>query len=364
MLNLFAPMREFAESIACMALLALAYGMLRRRIGARIGADLLLGGVFGSAAVFSMFDPLLIAPGVIVDMRAVPMALAGAFLRTPGALVALAVAIAARSMIGGMGVVAGITGLSIALTGGLFWALWMRLHPAIQRARLLPLFALGLCGAAAVGSFALLPSEIMVYMFTTIAPALVPMSILGTMLCALLIMREGHFMSTEAVLHKNSTTDVLTGLMNRRGFEQAIAAQQWDRGEGVGHLLIDIDHFKSINDRFGHAAGDQVLRQIAIRLRGVLRHNDLVARIGGEEFVVCLRTPSPKGVKLLAETLRRHMAMTPFGTGREDEVISVSVSVGGHWVQAFDNLDHALAAADTALYAAKSGGRDQVCMAT
>ena len=131
-------------------------------------------------------------------------------------------------------------------------------------------------------------------------------------------------------------------------------------------MVLDIDHFKSINDRYGHAAGDKVLIEISRRLRENLRSIDLVARIGGEEFMVAMPRTGTDQAEAAAERLRRMVSSNPFSLGTDQPYLTVTVSVGvaiggltplnSHQIEAMCNQ------ADAALYVAKNAGRDKVSM--
>lgn len=164
-----------------------------------------------------------------------------------------------------------------------------------------------------------------------------------------------------------AVTDPLTGLFNRRYAEahlERIAEQTHATGGEYAIMMLDIDHFKSINDRFGHAAGDLVLRELAGRLRGSFRSIDLVARVGGEEFLVAMPNTSAEQAEYAADRIRRLIGDTPFQIGEAHSPLRVTISVG----VAVDGLSgtatrHVFERADAALYAAKSSGRDAVSVA-
>ena len=167
------------------------------------------------------------------------------------------------------------------------------------------------------------------------------------------------------VLEKLAASDSLTELANRRSFFERAAAEV-QRAHRYGHPLalqmLDLDHFKSINDHFGHAAGDEVLRQLAGVLRVNLRHNDLAARIGGEEFVVLLPETKLEDAAQHAERLR--MAIGALRIPFEQSTLNVTVSIG---VGALDSGELSpepmLMRADSALYRAKQDGRNRVQVA-
>jgi diguanylate cyclase (GGDEF)-like protein len=159
-------------------------------------------------------------------------------------------------------------------------------------------------------------------------------------------------------LQRLATTDDLTGVWNRRHFEAVLAAeiQRAGRyGEPVSLLLFDIDHFKVINDTYGHLVGDQVLIALSHRVRNELRSVDLLARWGGEEFVVMLPHCDATQAQHLAEKLRVLIAGDPFpGVGQ------VTSSFGVAQFRPPESADAWLKRADDALYQAKAAGRNRV----
>jgi diguanylate cyclase (GGDEF)-like protein len=153
-------------------------------------------------------------------------------------------------------------------------------------------------------------------------------------------------------LRRDALTDPLTGLPNRRAFYDSLA-QQTGSGQMSCVAIIDIDYFKQVNDRLGHPAGDEVLRQFAELARASFRGGDLVARIGGEEFAVILRGVSVEQACMVCQRLTDRLAAaeiaTPFGPVRV--TISTGIAVIG------GDGEAAMAFADSALYAAKRAGR-------
>jgi diguanylate cyclase (GGDEF)-like protein len=157
-------------------------------------------------------------------------------------------------------------------------------------------------------------------------------------------------------------TDPLTGLMNRRSFEeQATREMAKARRNGTSLVLAmaDIDHFKPLNDQFGHAAGDEVLRQLAARLRSGLRESDLVCRWGGEEFVCLLVDVSVGDAAGALERLRYSLDRQPIIIAPGAQPVRLTIGL----TQLEAGLDEALAAADAALYEGKRAGRDRVITA-
>ncbi|MBP2472497.1 diguanylate cyclase (GGDEF)-like protein [Crossiella equi] len=182
--------------------------------------------------------------------------------------------------------------------------------------------------------------------------------------CALLfgltIARLAGLVATQRRL---AITDMLTGLYTRRFFEAHLPLEIARAKRGEGHLavfIVDVDHFKSINDRYGHPAGDSVLVEIAQRLRGTARAGDVVARYGGEEFALLVPDAAPSELPAIAERLRHCVASSPITVGA-DSWIAVTVSVGTASYPMHGEEPSALVAvADRALYAAKEQGRDRI----
>ncbi|MBR0653830.1 PleD family two-component system response regulator [Plastoroseomonas arctica] len=154
-----------------------------------------------------------------------------------------------------------------------------------------------------------------------------------------------------------AVTDPLTGLRNRRYVRRHLDALLRG-GKGATALLVDVDHFKRINDGFGHASGDHVLQEIALRMQDQLRASDVIGRYGGEEFLVVLDTDADEEVMAIAGRLQRAVADMPFRLG--DQRISVTISTGVAIALPGMASDVVISAADTALYRAKRAGRDRV----
>jgi diguanylate cyclase (GGDEF)-like protein len=168
-----------------------------------------------------------------------------------------------------------------------------------------------------------------------------------------------------AFLENLSITDALTGIANRRHFEWRLS-EEIERARRYKYplsaLMLDLDHFKQVNDNYGHQIGDIVLQQVAQRLRRILRRTDFLARYGGEEFIVLApQTPADRAL-ILAERLRQVIAESPIPVADNLQIhitISIGVAVFPNHAQ---NESELIGAADSALYKAKQMGRNRVCM--
>ena len=162
-----------------------------------------------------------------------------------------------------------------------------------------------------------------------------------------------------------ATTDPLTRVLNRRALLDRLNAEV-DRARryesGLTLLLIDVDHFKQINDTAGHLAGDSVLRQLGSLLEEAIRNVDIIARYGGEEFVAILPETSTEGGAAFADRLRERIAGQSFDVGVEQPVhLTVSIGIATFPSARVTSTEDLFARADEALYRAKAGGRNQVC---
>jgi diguanylate cyclase (GGDEF)-like protein len=166
-----------------------------------------------------------------------------------------------------------------------------------------------------------------------------------------------------AVLRQRAEHDGLTGLMNRRAFETRLRYEQLRaqrQPPGFALIMIDLDHFKRINDEQGHAAGDEALAQTAARLRGQLREIDALARLGGEEFAVLLPATPLAGALQVAERLRATLAEEPMRLQGQPRAVTASFGVAHSERGEPDSL---LQRADAALYRVKGSGRNAVAAA-
>lgn len=167
--------------------------------------------------------------------------------------------------------------------------------------------------------------------------------------------------SEEQRLRKLCDTDPLTGLPNRRKLMTHLtnlASLSSRHGTPLSIMMLDIDHFKRINDRWGHLQGDEVLKQLAALNQSLLRSEDTIARLGGEEFMAVLPLTPVKQCHQLADRLRHRIAVHDFGMGAGQ----VTLSIGVAEYRCGEPLESLIERADQALYSAKDVGRDCVCL--
>lgn len=189
-------------------------------------------------------------------------------------------------------------------------------------------------------------------------------AVLGGLACSLLV---GNLIASRAKLRDANESldqlariDALTGLYNRRQMQDSLneaSANAREDEQPLSVLMIDADHFKHINDTYGHDIGDEALRLVASVVRTTLRAGDVAGRWGGEEFLAILPSTDRTAAGYVAERVREAVASTPLIIAEHLVSLSVSIGVATHRDQPTDAL---VAAADTAMYAAKAGGRDRV----
>ena len=164
-------------------------------------------------------------------------------------------------------------------------------------------------------------------------------------------------------LKRQATIDPLTGTYNRRAFYSlaghAFARQRRD-GDDLSLICLDLDHFKKVNDAWGHSVGDQVLKAVVDVISESKREQDILARFGGEEFIILMPSTPQKDAARLAERIRHSIEQTPIHTGTQALSLTVSLGVASIDKKAAPSIDTLIANADKALYLAKQGGRNGV----
>ncbi|MGQ3675489.1 GGDEF domain-containing protein [Xanthobacter sp. TB0139] len=345
---------NFAHSVGIMALVAMIYGGLIRWRMPRAAIDVMGGLCFGTGAILSILSPIQIAPGVVADMRSLFIGFGAAYSGPIGAAVTVLMASGARLSLGGVGQLSGV--VTIILTGGVGLVWWSLFQGRVNRPVMAHLLLGGLMSAGLIGT-CLLPADLLMRFWETVGAVLIVFNLVFSVVFGLFLQREQLLAFREQRLKHEASVDSLTGLLNRRSLVEAYEGLPGEQAvRGVGFLVLDIDHFKDVNDTYGHATGDVVLQLVSDVFRDTVREGDIVARAGGEEFVAILPNMDEKAMKRVAERIRRaveSLSQTP-------QNIRVTISVGALWSSHYPDLDEALHQADNYLYQAKGEGRNRV----
>lgn len=256
-----------------------------------------------------------------------------------------------------------VLGLQLVLAA---WALWHPTRPSQPRGALLLSLGLGLQAALLLSrafsvlhqgladGAALQPGGMQAAVFLLVFIVVILTSL------GFILMTKDRADAENLLL---ATQDALTGVANRRALIDALGrdlAHAVRQHQAYALLLLDVDHFKGVNDTYGHLAGDAVLRHVAQLLHARVRTQDLVGRYGGEEFLVLLPGTSAQGAQHLAEQMREHVALTPCLW--QGQALTVTLSIGVCTCACCTESDQGILieAADRALYRAKQGGRNRV----
>ncbi|SMC92182.1 diguanylate cyclase [Fulvimarina manganoxydans] len=348
----------FIHGLGILSIIAIAFGTFERLPLSDFGRSVLEGALFGIGAIAAMLAPAQLADGVLVDLRSIIVGLGAAFAGWPGAIISMIFAAGSRLWLGGPTAIAGALGIAYAAVAGVVWAKHIR-RPGRTPITQFLLFGLILSAHIVfLYSVPTLPSAKVteLWLFFSVASMLAAVT-LGTLMC-----RERHFMLRERMLREESATDALTGLLNRRAFDKIMDQRMAEEALGrrsFSLLIVDADHFKMLNDTFGHMAGDDALRALSKALSANLRHEDVAARLGGEEFGVILRTARRDDAIRMAEKIRIRIAGE--GIQQNGQLIRFTVSIGvACSCDSEANAGTLFEMADRALYRAKQSGRNRV----
>lgn len=345
------------QGISLLAMMAIAFGVVERQTWPRFVRSVVQGAVFGVGAIAAIMAPAHLGVGVMVDARGIIIGFAAAFGGWPAALVAIVIGGGYRLWLGGMGAIPGAAGIVLAGALGLSWRYFLRPRSRVEARHLVVLGLVVSCyllagiGMGYASVWALL---------SIIGPYMVSTSVVGAVLLGLFVERELRQIEREQQWKMRALTDPLTGLPNRRGFERGMAGLRTPEASAA-LMVIDLDHFKVVNDTYGHAAGDFVLQKVAMALRGALRDRDLLSRLGGEELAVLLPETDAALARLVGERLRR--AIDQMEVLWEGQTIHITASFGVATAPGTLPMTDMVRQADAALYAAKHAGRNRVVFA-
>ncbi len=337
----------FVDTVALIMALVLMVSILQRKGRAQIKNAIMMGSIFSLALVLSMLDPIDLGAAGIHDMRGLLIGTATALLGPVVGFMTLVTGLAMRWSIGGPGMYAGFAAMLGAFAGGLLWRHFIK---GMTFATWKKSVLLGILTSLQLVGLLLLPSYMWQDLFTHIAPYYLIANIVGALLITYLIGGELSFLSEAETSKIEANTDHLTGLLNRRALDLVVPDLKLPTAANRGRALLcfDIDKFKSTNDNFGHAVGDQVLKDVVSRISDNLRLRDVFARLGGDEFAVILPDVDIKEARQVAERCRAVVADETFNLGAQN--LPISISLGALWLHQPSELDEMLRVADKALY--------------
>lgn len=342
------------ETISALTLITFVLGAVLDRLRHRRARQIAIGLLMGTACIVTQKFPVHLGEGVYVDSRAVILGTTAAFFSAPSAALALAMGILTRLSLGPVGAFSGVLSMSVACLVGITWR--ATLHQRFQESNSGLMILAGAVNLSLVPPFFFLPPDWRQAFYTMVGFPLVVTNLVGVMVFGMLIRREYALRRATKRLIEMASTDQLTGLLNRHALIHRINTDLI--GKPCALLLIDVDHFKAINDGHGHDVGDAVLRQLAVRLRHQLPDGPFVARIGGEEFAVCVPDAGVDQALDLAEALRESCDDTTFLTNRRAVPVTISIGVSGS--RGLTDFGELFRRADQALYRAKRAGRNRV----
>ncbi|TCV75933.1 diguanylate cyclase [Neorhizobium sp. S3-V5DH] len=340
------------------ALVVYGYSWIARTIDRSLVKGTAIGLLFGTGGVISMHDPVVMMPGLIYDARSILLILSPIYGGPVGMIIAALMMIIHRLLIGGIGAIGGTVSILVVAGTGYLFTLMPRswLGTGWRRSLLL--------GLATVSSFvvlAFLPSAVAIELFQTAALPVMLANVAGVMLLTDLFHREKERVRILRALENEASVDPLTKLPNRRFFQRAAdrcAEEAGSKRIPFSVIMLDIDHFKKINDTWGHSVGDTVLAKVADTIRDAIRKTDIAARYGGEEIVVLLPYTRRQDAFNVAEKIRSQVEAGSLLVDGQEIKVTVSLGVASANAHAPD-LQAALKEADTALYRAKSAGRNR-----
>lgn len=344
------------------AIIVYAYSWVMRTIERGVLKSVAIGLLFGVGGILSMGDPIRWMPGVFQDGRSILLVLVPIYGGLVGTLVAAAMMGVFRFLVGGMGAIGGVAGILIVATVGYLLTFIPRQWIGIGWKRS-ALFGVSTMASLIVLVF--LPWSVAHQLLVTAALPVSIVNILGVMLLSDLLQREQYRIGIQRALENEASVDPLTKLPNRRVLQREgdrCSKEAGTRRIPFSIIMLDIDHFKKINDSWGHSFGDTVLARVADVIRQTVRKSDIAARYGGEEIVVLLPNTDVRAAGFVAEKIRRDIEATTLMFEQDEVHVTVSVGIACSHEPA-DDFKHVLEAADKALYRAKAGGRNRVELA-
>jgi GGDEF domain-containing protein len=297
-------MMDFASSLAIIAILSWGYGMMRRVIAGAVLAPLLLGVLFGLVAVLQMHAPIQPVPGLIIDLRAVPVVLAGAFLGWSGLLACLGIALAARYGIGGVGMASGLIVITLAGFGGLIWD---RLTRHMKRRGLRQLLMLAALTCCSMVAGVILPTQLAVWFYSTAALPLAVMYMVAVPAVGALLERERTMLHLEGAMKAAAHTDMASGLFTRHAFAREVAHVSAAGGLPpiAAVVVLTVQHRRFLSAHWGAAIMGHILGGLRHRLASLVCHGGMLGKSRNGRILIAVTAQELARIDDLLMTLRR-----------------------------------------------------------
>ncbi|WP_188530244.1 GGDEF domain-containing protein [Sinisalibacter lacisalsi] len=338
-----------------MALIAVAFYGAFKLASHSIIQQKFAGMILGAGAVLVSLQPIMHASGVQNDPRNLFVGIAAAIFGPLAGIITFLFAATTRYYQAAPSANVCVFSLFVAGCAGLVWRHYTR---NAERKREVHFIILGLTISMSYLSTFLLPRDHWQEIFMTAVPVLIATNILGSMVLGGLLERHRHQEKRERKLLNQASYDPLTGAMNRRAFDKEYENSVLSRtSSGIAVIIIDLDHFKKVNDTHGHTVGDRVLVGVSKILQRSIRDGDLSARFGGDEFILCLPDISVSDVTKIVDRIQESIAK--FGKEGFDIDLSLTTSIGVYWNQKPQRLEAAFEIADKSLLQAKANGKNQ-----
>ncbi|WP_339646265.1 LytS/YhcK type 5TM receptor domain-containing protein [Jannaschia helgolandensis] len=300
---------DFFGSLSILGMLAIFYGSIRRALPGTWIAESLLGILFGVVAVMQMNAPFEPIPGLIIDMRNVPMVLAGAFLGARGMLLCMVLAIAARLQIGGIGALAGVASILIAGAAGAFW------NAATARRTRGPLAMLGLVMLLSTHlvSVVFLPLDVAIWFMVNAAPILIVLYLLSVPVVAGLLDRERRQMLKEAELRRAANIGASDGLMPKEAFAWTLvqASVTGSLRDGASIIAIELRHRGALARIWGTEADKIATAALSARLDALVPDGGIVGWIGPDQAMMAIPAMSDRAKTDFLMHIRREVSSDP-----------------------------------------------------
>ncbi len=301
---------DFVSSLGLLAMLAMVYGIMRRKLPGTALAPQVLGVLFGLVAVIQMYSPLSPVDGVIIDMRCIPVALAGAFLGLRGLLICVVIAGAARISIGGIGWMSGVVSIILAGSAG---TLWNHLMRGAARRSLLAIFGLAAMMSFHIAAVLFLPHDVAIWFVSVAMPVVLLLNLTALPLVAVLMERERVAMDLEALERGDLGESSSSGFLAPDAFARTLAQMGIlpPLDGAVTMVAIEVRRRALLTTFWGAGTEGRVMRELRRRLEEILPHGGQMGLVRGEVILLALPSLGPAALAELTTRIRRDVGGIP-----------------------------------------------------